>query len=97
MRNNVRNVVKLPEIETKVISFDKNGKRIEKRVKNSDRFLVTLTNGDSVVLKKAELSMYNIIFNSVEEKDAKSFKEIEDDLITDEEVEESSNPSEVQE
>lgn len=96
MRNNVKNVVKLPEIETKVISFDKNGKRFEKRVKNSDRFLVTLTNGDSVVLKKAELSMYNIIFNSVEDKSAKNFKE-EDDLITEEDIEESSNPSNAQE
>lgn len=96
MRNNVKNVEKLPEKEVIVYSFDKNGKRFEKKVKNNDRFLVTLTNNDSVVLKESELKLYGIHFEKIVAKASSKVEDIEDldeedDIVT--ENVEQSNPS----
>ena len=86
MLNSILSVKPYPDFEKEVISYDKKGNRYIKKVKSTDNFLVTMNNGNSIVVDKKELKELGInnfdnVVKSVEDFD-------EDDNLTQTETQE---------
>lgn len=62
MKSNVKSVKSLPDYDETVYFYDKHGNRCTKKVKVTNRFLVTMNNGSSTVLTAEELKKSNIIY-----------------------------------
>lgn len=76
MSNNVLSVKPYPDFEKEIITFDKKGNKVIKKVKTTDNFLVTMKNGNSIVVDKKSLKELGIN-NSINV--AKSVEDDEDD------------------
>lgn len=76
MSNNVLSVKPYPDFEKEIITFDKKGNKVIKKVKTNDNFLVTMRNGNSIVVDKKSLKELGIN-NSINE--IKSVEDDEDD------------------
>lgn len=79
MSKDILSVKPYPDFEKEVISFDKKGNRYTKKVKTTDNFLVTMNNGNSIVVDKKALrelgiNTSNNVVKSVEDDE-------DDDLI----------------
>lgn len=86
MKTSVKSVVKLPEKEKEIISFDKKGNRTVKKIKINNLYLVTLSSGNSVVLTSEQIRMYGIKCTLPDTKEEIVQKDEEDDTIDDEEL-----------
>lgn len=76
MSNNVLSVKPYPDFEKEIITFDKKGNKVIKKVKTTDNFLVTMKNGNSIVVDKKSLKELGIN-NSINVE--KSVEDDEDD------------------
>lgn len=61
MKSNVKSVRSLPDYDETVYFYDKHGNRCTKKVKVTNRFLVTMNNGSSTVLTADEIKNSSII------------------------------------
>lgn len=78
--SNVLDIKKLNNFKKKVITFDKKGNKKEQTVDVNDMYLVTLKNGDQIALSEKQLKYYNV---KLDTKSNNKVKEIEEDLETD--------------
>ena len=85
MINNVLSVKPYPDFEKEVISYDKKGNRFIKKVKSTDNFLVTMNNGNSIVVDKKSLKELGI---NNSDNIVKSVEDDEDDDLTQTETQE---------
>lgn len=85
MLNNVLSVKPYPDFEKEVIFYDKKGNRYTKKVKSTDNFLVTMNNGNSIVVDKKTLKELGI---NNSDNVVKSVEDDEDDDLTQTETQE---------
>lgn len=91
MSKTVVNIKPYPDYEKEVISFDKKGEKITKKVKVTDNFLVTTNNGNSIVVQKDDLQELGIYGSNIK-RELVEDNEDDDELIVT--SEENTNPSE---
>lgn len=60
MTNLYKNLSKLPDTEKEIVSFKANGKKVIKKIKITDRYLLTLNSGDSVAIREKDFGLYGI-------------------------------------
>ena len=84
MTNSVLNIKPYPDFEKEVISFNKKGEKITKKVTSTNNYLVTVSNGNSFVADEKQLKELGINPNKVGQVVTQS-EEDDDDLIQTEE------------
>jgi len=91
MSKNILSVKPYPDFEKEVISFDKKGNRYTKKVKSTDNFLVTMNNGNSIVVDRKALKELGI---NASDNVVKSVEDDEDDDLTQTETQETTTITE---
>lgn len=92
MVSNVKDVKKYKTFTKSVISFDKNGKKITKKVTIDDAYLVTLRHDDTILLRAKQLKEYGIVFDELGNLSADKVVEVDNDLEEDETNDENNLP-----
>lgn len=64
-----KSLTKLPDSEQEVVIFKPNGKKAIKTITVTDRYLLTLNNGNSIALTKQGLKDLGINFAEISKKD----------------------------
>lgn len=85
MSKDILSVKPYPDFEKEVISFDKKGNRFTKKVKSTNNFLVTLNNGNSIVVDRKTLKELGINYS---DNVVKSVEDEENDDIIQTETQE---------
>lgn len=63
MSKDILSVKPYPDFEKEVISFDKKGNRFTKKVKSTNNFLVSMNNGNSIVVDRKTLKELGINYS----------------------------------
>lgn len=87
MTKDVLSVKPYPDFEKEIISFDKKGNRYTKKVKSTNNFLVTMNNGNSIVvdrktLKELGINSSNNVVKSVEDEENNDIIQTETQEVT---------------
>ena len=91
MSKDILSVKPYPDFEKEVISFDKKGNRYTKKVKSTNNFLVTLNNGNSIVVDRKTLKELGINYS---DNVVKSVEDEENDDIIQTETQETTTNEE---